>query len=401
MNKKKVYCISSRIENTGQLYGCFKIGPFVGHQSLTFANALRRTLLADKPKFLFKAIQIYGIEHEYSNLEGVRESVIDIMLNLEKLIFKLEKPIIKPQIASIFFNGPGILKAESIIFPSGIKCINLSQYIAALEINGQLKIKLYFSPNFDILNFLDSKIVNSKIKSKKEKITPIFKLNKLSKKQFTKNFKFYNKQISFFSTLKIKKNRVLEYSNLWNKFSFIKKTNRKYLEINKNINKNFLFIKSSTFDINKINYTLQSDFIQKNEFILFEIWTNGSLNPKKTILKGINNLLLEIFPFSKKYLKVFNYESFFEIKKKFVNVHETKKKRKHILNISKKNFKNNFLNLEIGNFQFDLDTFIFLKKNNICRIIDFVEYKKNLNINNSSSLYIFNKFLQEILETKI
>lgn len=401
MNKKKVYCISSRIENTGQLYGCFKIGPFVGHQSLTFANSLRRTLLADKPKFLFKAIQIYGIEHEYSNLEGVRESVIDIMLNLEKLIFKLEKPITKPQIASIFFNGPGILKAESIIFPSGIKCINLSQYIAALEINGQLKIKLYFSPNFDILNFLDSKIVNSKIKSKKEKITPIFKLNKLSKKQFTKNFKFYNKQISFFSTLKIKKNRVLEYSNLWNNFSFIKKTNRKYLEIDKKINKNFLFIKSSTFDINKINYTLQSDFIQKNEFILFEIWTNGSLNPKKTILKGINNLLLEIFPFSKKYLKVFNYDSFFEIKKKFVNVHETKKKRKHILNISKKNFKNNFLNLEIGNFQFDLDTFIFLKKNNIFRIIDFVEYKKNLNINNSSSLYIFNKFLQEILETKI
>lgn len=397
MSKKKVYCISSRIEDTGQLYGCFKIGPFVGHQSLTFANALRRTLLADKPKFLFKAIQIYGIEHEYSNLEGVRESVIDIMLNLEKLIFKIEKPIAKPQIASVFFNGPGILKAENIVFPSGIKCINLSQYIATLEVDGQLKIKFYFSPNFDILNFLESKILNSKIKIKKKRIVPIFKLNKLSKKQFIKNSKFYNKQISFFSNLK--KNRVLEYSNLWNNFSFVKKITRKCLEADKKISKNFLFLKSSTFDINKINYTLQSDFIQKNEFILFEIWTNGSLNPKKTILKGINNLLLEIFPFSEKYLKIFNYDNFFETKKKLSNLHETKKKRKQILNISKKNFKNNFLNLEIGNFQFDLETFIFLKKNNIYRIIDFVEYKKNLNINNNSSLYIFNKFLRQILET--
>ena len=127
MSAKNFYCISSRIEKTGQFYGCFKIGPFSGHQSWTFANTLRRTLLADTSKCVFDALQIFGVEHEYSCLKGVRESVIDIILNLEKCIFQMTEPITKPRIAFLNCCGPGIVRAQHLHLPHGLQCMNPSQ----------------------------------------------------------------------------------------------------------------------------------------------------------------------------------------------------------------------------------------------------------------------------------
>ena len=159
MFEKNFYCISSRIENSGQLYGCFKIGPFHRHQSLTFANALRRTLLADRSRCTLNAIQINDVEHEFSSLMGVRESVVDILLNLEKLIFQIKKPITKPQVAFIHFCGPGVLRAQHIYLPSNFKCVIPSQYIATLEVDGKLSLKLFFSPNWNQFQFFIQNLI--------------------------------------------------------------------------------------------------------------------------------------------------------------------------------------------------------------------------------------------------
>ena len=159
MFEKNFYCVSSRIENSGQLYGCFKIGPFSRHQSLTFANALRRTLLADRSRCTLSAVQINDVEHEFSSLIGVRESVVDILLNLEKLIFKIKKPITKPQVAFINFCGPGILRAQHIYLPSNFQCVRPSQYIATLEVDGKLTLKLFFSPDWNKFQFFIQNII--------------------------------------------------------------------------------------------------------------------------------------------------------------------------------------------------------------------------------------------------
>ena len=145
-NIKNFFCISSRIENTGQFYGCFKIGPFCKSQSLTFANSLRRMLLIHQSKYVFNVAQIYGVEHEFSSLCGIRESVVDIVLNLEKLIFQTTKSLTKPKIAFMNFCGPGIIQGKHIHLPSNFKCVNPLQYIATLEIDGQLMFKLFFRP---------------------------------------------------------------------------------------------------------------------------------------------------------------------------------------------------------------------------------------------------------------
>jgi len=144
MNLKFFNCIHSQIEKNGQFYSMFKIGTFKTHLGITFANSLRRVLLADTSRCTFNAIKISGIEHEYSNLVGVRESVVDIIFNLDKIIFLKNCKHLKPQIGLIDFKGPGIVRAKHIHLPKQFKCIFPNQYIATIETDGHLKLKLFF-----------------------------------------------------------------------------------------------------------------------------------------------------------------------------------------------------------------------------------------------------------------
>nr|ACM51431.1 RNA polymerase alpha subunit [Caulerpa filiformis] len=293
------YCISSKIEKTGQFYGCFKIGPFQTHSGMTFANSLRRTLLEDNSRYIFDTIQISGVEHEYSSLIGVRESVIDIIFNLQKLIFEVSDKVHlvgkdpKPQIAFLNFTGPGILRAQHIHLPKDFHFVYPDQYIATLEVDGKLNFKLFFSP----------KIFQKKYKS------------------------LHSKSGS---------GRQMPPSVL--------------LE-------NYLFLDSDFCSIERVNYTIQSgNQNPKEEFILFEIWTNGSIHPQKAIYQGINEILLDFFPYS------------FEIQKRNKNLLLSSSKSKgrgivpdgaYLYSFQK------FINLEIGNFDFDLGTHIFFKKKKI------------------------------------
>nr|YP_009519670.1 RNA polymerase a-subunit [Udotea flabellum]AYC65643.1 RNA polymerase a-subunit [Udotea flabellum] len=416
-NIQNFSCISLRVENTGQLYGCFKIGPFSGSQSLTFANSLRRTLLAHQSKCIFNVVQIYGVEHEFSSLLGVRESVVDILLNLEKLAFQTIKPITKPQIAFVNFCGPGILQAKHISLPSNFKCINPSQYIATLEVDGQLMFKLFFPPTCEFFLSQSFSAKSVFLKKKKQWSNPVqtnyYCLNIFSQK-FSQNLK--KKKLIFNKSQRI----------------FSKKIPKKGQE-------NFLFFKSSLNVIKKVNYTLQP-FVSKNdfqnngvslvngtkqfenmrsifnsniqplklncglelssiknfqkkkiltskpfEFIIFEIWTNGSLHPQTAFLKAINELLLEFFPYS---LKISKIRSPLAIP---LEISRFKKiKRKYITNLSKNHFRENFLNLEISNFYFDFETLLFLKNNKVHRILDFLIFLQKINTKNSSNSHFYN-----------
>ena len=80
-------CIESRIENNRSFYGRFQLGPFDLGQGLTVATALRRTLLSELTGIAITAVTIQGASHEYSTLHGVRESVLDILLNLKQIVF--------------------------------------------------------------------------------------------------------------------------------------------------------------------------------------------------------------------------------------------------------------------------------------------------------------------------
>jgi len=501
--EKNFYCVSSRVEKTGQLYGCFKIGPFFKSQSLTFANALRRTLLADKSKYTFNAVQIYGVEHEFSNIMGIRESVIDLLINLEKLVFLISKPLTKPQVAFIHFEGPGILRAYHIHLPQNLKVVMPYQYISTLEVDGKLTLKLFFSPNWEKFqpffhNLNKKKNLNNlklqKLFFKKQNKNFILKDKKKISKSFSNNILsnitnpfynikivkfFFNKtKLSFIKNLtfitkfsKDKKNIFLKkeiINNFKNKKFFIFKNKNKKINSsidyfkNIKIKENFLYLKISKCSIERVNYTLESHkktvnikekkefenskflflpykknieiennfekslkkknlkynfhlnkflnlhtfnnnfsedselkfkkeailmnrmskfldkksalISQKEEYIIFELWTDGSIHPQTAILKGIKNLLFEILPYSLQILKQQKLD-LIQSKTLFLNSIKLLKKKY----ITKSIFNKKFLHLEIGNFYFDLDTFIFLKEKKINRIIDLLNFIKKTN----------------------
>nr|AYQ95340.1 RNA polymerase alpha subunit [Uronema sp. CCAP 334/1] len=137
-----VSCRESVMEHKTSFYGRFYIGPLELGQGLTLANALRRCLLSELSGVAITSVEIEGVSHEYSTLIGVRESVLDILLNLKQVVLKSKKSLKRPQTAYIYCQGPGVVRAGDILLPSTIACVDPEQYIATLSSDGILKMKL-------------------------------------------------------------------------------------------------------------------------------------------------------------------------------------------------------------------------------------------------------------------
>jgi DNA-directed RNA polymerase alpha subunit len=167
------------METKQSFYGKFYIGPLSVGQGLTLANALRRTLLSEVIGLAITSVSIEGVTHEYSTLKGVRESVLDILLNLKQIVLKSKQSLKRPQTAYIYFQGPGILRAGDLILPPTIQCVDPEQYIATLSSDGFLKMKLVIRQGKNYLvqtpNSLDGK------DNKKEAQSPFFPRSNIGK----------------------------------------------------------------------------------------------------------------------------------------------------------------------------------------------------------------------------
>ena len=143
MSQFFISCKESKIENNRSFYGCFQLGPFEPSQSITIANALRRTLLSELYGLSIISVEIEGATHEYSNIKGVKDSVLDILLNMKEIVLKktINTIGIKPQIGYLKARGPGIIRASNLNLPPFIQCVDPDQYIATLSNDGFLNMK--------------------------------------------------------------------------------------------------------------------------------------------------------------------------------------------------------------------------------------------------------------------
>jgi DNA-directed RNA polymerase subunit alpha len=140
-NSPELRCVEDKPEHSQCLhYSRFAISPLQAGQAMTMGVALRRALLeVDKSIYIVSA-KIVGAIHEYSTLEGVRESVKDILLNLTQVVLKGKLDGI--QIASLVAKGPGRVTAGHISLPSSLVAVDSNQYIATLTKETQLCIEL-------------------------------------------------------------------------------------------------------------------------------------------------------------------------------------------------------------------------------------------------------------------
>lgn len=134
-------CVDNDQDNNNRLhYSRFALSPLLVDQAMTIGVAMRRALLSEVESISITSAKIVGAIHEYSTLEGVRESIDEILMNLRQIVLKGEAKI--EQNASILARGPGVVTAGHISLPSSIIAIDPNQYIATLSKNTQLCIEL-------------------------------------------------------------------------------------------------------------------------------------------------------------------------------------------------------------------------------------------------------------------
>lgn len=106
--------------------------PGYGH---TLGNSLRRIILSSLPGAAITSVKIDGVPHEFSTLEGVKEDIIMILLNLKKVRFKMLTD--EPQRATLLVKGPKMATAGDIKTPGQVEVLNPEQVIADVTGKGK------------------------------------------------------------------------------------------------------------------------------------------------------------------------------------------------------------------------------------------------------------------------
>ncbi|WP_092403038.1 MULTISPECIES: DNA-directed RNA polymerase subunit alpha [Candidatus Ichthyocystis] len=114
--------------------------PFERGYGHTLGNALRRVLLSSMTGFAATEVSISGVLHEYSTVESVREDVIDILLNLKAVVFKLHSR--SEAILSIRKSGEGPVTAADIELSHDVSIVNKDAVIANLSAGGKLEMQI-------------------------------------------------------------------------------------------------------------------------------------------------------------------------------------------------------------------------------------------------------------------
>ncbi|RAL57723.1 DNA-directed RNA polymerase subunit alpha [Candidatus Gracilibacteria bacterium GN02-872] len=112
----------------------FTVGPLPRGYGVTIGNSLRRILLSSIPGTRVTGIKVKGVNHEYSTIPGVKDTVIDIILNLKGLV--LSKKDIGVEWLKLKKKEAGVVLASDIKAPAGVEILNNDLYITEIDRDG-------------------------------------------------------------------------------------------------------------------------------------------------------------------------------------------------------------------------------------------------------------------------
>lgn len=339
MNYILLSCIDSRIIEATKFYGRFKLGAFSSGQGLTVANSLRRALLSQLPGTAITLVKIQGASHEYDTLIGIRECVLDILLNIKQLVLKSDFEIFTPQTGFLNVRGPGIVRARDLNLPFFIYAIDPDQYIATLTSKGQLNMKFLINCGKNYLTHTPNSLYYDKwvnlLKKAKPSVTGPDIQNKTNKNINFNNFygkwKYLREQHTQLYKVKVINHSIKEKDNqkeitslsrlygMPNKQLVVLKNKTEalisehLLSISNNNQQTNSFHENQTnkigyFPINanftpitRVNYTIKNneDGNSSHEIIILEIWTNGTIDPRHAIHNAAKELIELFLPLQK------------------------------------------------------------------------------------------------------
>jgi DNA-directed RNA polymerase subunit alpha len=128
-------------ETLTNFYGKLIAEPLERGFGTTVGNALRRVLLSSIEGAAVTAIKIPGVLHEFSTITGIKEDVVDIILNIKKLRFKLYSN--GKKVATIKVNGPKNITGSEIHSDASFEVLNPEQIIATLDKDAAFEAEMY------------------------------------------------------------------------------------------------------------------------------------------------------------------------------------------------------------------------------------------------------------------
>ncbi len=141
-DKISIKCLSSDTIESGACHEQFLINSLKPGQGITIGNQLRRVLLSDLGGVAITAVRIAGISHEFSTIPGVREDILEILLNLKGVVLRSDTK--SPQFGRLNIQGPAVVTADLIQLPSNLELINPNHYIMTISTANIIEIEFKF-----------------------------------------------------------------------------------------------------------------------------------------------------------------------------------------------------------------------------------------------------------------
>ena len=140
IQKPRIECIEN-VED--ESYGKYVVEPLERGYGTTLGNSLRRILLSSLPGTAVTTIKLAGVQHEFSTIQGVKEDVTEIVLNVKGIIAKLYSEGVKT--VYIEATGEGVVTAGDIKADSDVEVLNPEHHIATLGPGASLNMELTLS----------------------------------------------------------------------------------------------------------------------------------------------------------------------------------------------------------------------------------------------------------------
>lgn len=141
MQEQKIHLPSKpRVVAEDTNKGVYEIDALHPGYGYTLGNSLRRIILSSLPGTAITSVSISGVSHEFSTIEGVKEDVVNMLLNLRQVRFKTVSE--EPQIVTLSAKGPCVVTAKDIKLAGGVEVMNPDQYICEITSKTELTIDI-------------------------------------------------------------------------------------------------------------------------------------------------------------------------------------------------------------------------------------------------------------------
>jgi len=140
LNVNVVLPSKPRVVSENNIKGVYEIDGLSSGYGHTLGNSLRRIVLSSLPGFAITSVKIDGVSHEFSTIDGVKEDVITMLLNLKKVRFGMASD--ETQTVNLEIKGPKKVTAGDLKLPGGVEVLNKDQHIADITDKISLNIEL-------------------------------------------------------------------------------------------------------------------------------------------------------------------------------------------------------------------------------------------------------------------